>query len=264
MQEEANAALALNHTMLKGRDINVTLSTTNPAKRQATNIISSIERSSTSKSPDPQPNIDAATSPDTSIPTTAATNKPSAKEIQSRTLALLNIPDTINDARIRALVEPYGPLVKIVLRPDHRGAIIEFKDVKDAGKAALGLDGHQIAPGRRIGTGTVAEMLRQAAEVKVDRIIAGEGKGKQVKEEGTKKGVVLQGPGPIKRPAQPGARRGGRGGLGLKRGGVGLSGLRAQDGAAQGQDDEDVEMNGNSESQAKAKSNADFKAMFLK
>ncbi len=258
----------MNHTKLKGRDINVTLSTTNPAKRQATNIISSIERSSTSALPDPQPNSDAATSPEICIPTTTATNKPSAKEIQSRTLALLNIPDTINDARIRALVEPYGPLVKIVLRPDHRGAIIEFKDVKDAGKAALGLDGHEIAPGRRIGTGTVAEMLRQAAEVKVDRIVAGGGKGRQEKEEGAKKGIVLQGAGPIKRPAQPGARRGGRGGLGLKRGGVGLGGLRAQDGAGQGQhqgqENEDVGMNGNSEGQGKAKSNADFKAMFMK
>lgn len=258
--------MALNHTKFRGRDINVTLSTTNPAKRQATNVISSIERSSTSKSPDPQPNSN--TSPESNISTTATTYKPSAKEIQSRTFALLNIPDTINDARIRALVEPYGPLVKIVLRPDHRGAIVEFKDVKDAGKAALGLDGHEIALGRPIGTGTVAEMLRQAAEIKVDRITTGGGKGKQEKEEGTKKGTMLQGAGPIKRPVQPGARRGGRGGLGVKRGGVGLSGLRAHDGAGQGQqlgqDDEDVEMNGNSEGQGKAKSNADFKAMFLK
>jgi len=159
-------------------------------------------------------------------------------------------------------VEPYGPLIKIVLRPDHRGAIIEFKDVQDAGKAALGLDGHGIAPGRKIGIGTVAEMLKQAPETKVDRIVASGGKAKKKKDDSAKKTSTLQPALPVRRPNQPGARRGGRGGLGLKRGGAGLSGIRAHDGV--GQDAKDVEMDGNTEGQGKAKSNADFKAMFLK
>lgn len=109
-------------------------------------------------------------------------------------------------------------------------------------------------------------MLRQAAEVKVDRIVAGGGKGRQEKDEGAKKGAMLQAVEPIKRPAQPGARRGGRGGLGLKRGGGGLSGVRAQDGAGLGREHEgeDVQMNGDTDVKGKAKSNADFKAMFLK
>lgn len=109
-------------------------------------------------------------------------------------------------------------------------------------------------------------MLRQTAEVKVDRMTAGGGKGRQEREESAKKGSMLQAAGPIKRPAQPGASRGRRGGLGVKRGGVGLSGARGHDGVGQGQrkDGEDVEMSGNPDGQGKAKSNADFKAMFLK
>src|SRR6185437_3180380 len=66
----------------------------------------------------------------------------------NRTLGLMNIPDTVNDARIRALVEPFGQLIKIVLRPDHQGAIVEFADVNDAGKASLALEGKEIVPGR--------------------------------------------------------------------------------------------------------------------
>lgn len=164
----------------------------------------------------------------------------------------MSIPDTVNDARIRALAEPYGDLVMVKLRPSHQGAILEYRDQTSVGKAALGLEGHEIAPGRLIITGTVQEMNHHKAEYRSDKIAVG--------AAANSTSASLQSSAPIRRPNQPGARRGGRGGLGMKRGGVGLSGDRAKG---------DGEMNGTGtgdgqEEQGKAKSNADFKAMFFR
>ncbi|SLM41222.1 RNA recognition motif domain [Lasallia pustulata] len=266
-KDEANAALDMNLTKFKTRLLKVELSTANPSKRQATTVIASASRSTASPSPDisyrnGNSNEEIAASAHRASVVTDV--KTTAEEIQSRTIALLNIPDTVNDARIHAIVEPYGPLVKVVLRPDHQGAIIEFKDVKDAGKAALGLDGLEIASGRKIGVGSVREMLKQKAEWKTDRI------GVASKKDKSGNATTLPPTAPVHRPNQLGARRGGRGGLGFKRGGVGLSGSKGtQDGAGalagDGRLSGDVNDAGISGGQEpKAKSNADFKAMFLK
>ncbi|KAJ5192696.1 hypothetical protein N7449_008838 [Penicillium cf. viridicatum] len=124
-----------------------------------------------------------------------------------RTLALMNVPDTVNQARIRALVESYGRLVAINLRPEHQGAIVEFVDIQSAGKATLALEGKEITPGRPLHIGTVREMLNSQPEVKTDRE-------QSVKQENKTKKTNLQSTGPIRRPQQPGARKGG---LGMKR-----------------------------------------------
>lgn len=145
-----------------------------------------------------------------STPASSVAGRPepnSGGDRSQRTLGLMNIPDTVNDSRIRALVEPHGSVVKIVLRPDHQGAIVEFADVNDAGKASLALEGHEIAPGRPIRVGPVKVMLKQGAERKVDRIQVG-------KER--QKNAMVQPTGPIRRPAQQ-AAGGRRGGLGTKR-----------------------------------------------
>ena len=271
-QDEANAALDMNLTKFKTRLLNVTLSTINPAKRQSTTVITSTSRATASTSLDDFQgngnNTDrSATSPTPPAPTISSTKdvKKSVEEIQSRTIALLNIPDTVNDARIRAIVEPYGSLIKLVLRPDHQGAIVEFKDVKDAGRAALGLDGLEIASGRRVGVGSVIEMLRQKAEWRTDRI------GAAPKRDQGGSAAVLPPTAPVRRPNQPGSRRGGKGGLGVKRGGGGLGGTRAMpEGAgAVAEDGSKVgDVNGGEDAggqEVKAsKSNADFKAIFLK
>ncbi|SLM33951.1 RNA recognition motif domain [Lasallia pustulata] len=267
-KDEANAALDMNMTKFKTRLLKVELSTANPSKRQAATVIASASRSTASPSPDVSygngnSNDEIAASARRAS-VVVADAKILAEEIQSRTIALLNIPDTVNDARIRAIVEPYGPLVKVVLRPDHQGAIIEFKDVMDAGKAALGLDGLEIASGRKIGVGSVREMLKQKAEWKTDRI------GVTSKKDKSGNAMTMPPTAPVRRPNQLGARRGGRGGLGFKRGGVGLSGSRGtQDGPGavvmDGRISGDVNDAGNAGGQeTKAKSNADFKAMFLK
>lgn len=250
-QDEATAALELNLVQLKSRCLNVSPATAGPAKRQASTIMTSHSRSSASPSPalHTNGNVDNPASPASST----AERRPSYNEIQSRTIALLNVPDTVNDTRVRALVEPYGALVKVILRPDHQGAIVEYKDISSAGKATLGIDGHEIAPGRKLGVGSVKEMLQQGAEIRHDRIGA-HGTNKQ-KEDAT----PFQVQAPIKRPNQPGTRRGGKGGLGVKRGGVGWSGPRA---TTDGKEKE-AEVNGSAHD-GKAKSNDDFKALFVK
>ncbi|KAL1968177.1 hypothetical protein VTN77DRAFT_2012 [Rasamsonia byssochlamydoides] len=194
-KEEANAALEMDQKEFRGRPLHVKLSTPTGVKRMATTIVSRV-----TKSPSVEPNGTSGRSLTPEVEGDRA----------ARTLGLMNIPDTVNDARIRSLVEPFGTLIKIILRPDRQGAIVEFADVNDAGRASLELEGHEIAPGRKIHVGSVNEMLKQSAERKVDRIQIG-------KQKDQKTTVMLQPAGPIRRPAQPGSGR--RGGLGVKRGG---------------------------------------------
>ena len=243
----------MNLTKFKSRILNVTLSTSDHAKRQATNVISS----STSPQPESTPNGDTITL------STPHASHPTRQEIYSRTLALLNIPDTINDARIRALAESYGALVKVVLRPDHQGAIVEFKDVASAGKAALGIEGVEIIGGRRIRVGDVSELLRE----------------KEERKGGLETGKGLQASAVVRRPVQQRKRGGkGGGGLGSKRemvtNGNGNANRNGTNGVGVGEGDGDgelkVESNGADgngtagKSSSKSKNNADFKAMFLK
>ncbi len=240
----------MNLNMFKTRILHVSMSTANPAKRQATTIVASNSRPANSPSPDPATadgRGDRAASPTASI---SSEPRPSTSDIQSRTIALLNVPDTVNDSRIRALAEPYGALVKVVLRPDHQGAIVEYRDIGSAGKAALGLEGHEILPGRKLVTGTVRDLLHQKAEVKSDRI--GNDRPKKV-EPGSK---TLPNSAPIRRPTQPSLRRGGgKGGLGVQRRGLGQGVSASADGQQKGQVAD--------RSDQKPKSNADFKAMVL-
>ena len=239
--------------MFRNRILNVSMATNDMAKRQANTIITSTsQRSTASPNPDLPSSITNGDAQDMASRTTPADSLTKVNEIQSRTLALMNIPDTVNDARIRGLAESYGELVQLLLRPDHQGAILEYRDVASAGKAALGLEGQEITPGRKIRTGNVAEMKQLKAEHRIDRIAVGSGK----------PSAALQPAAPIRRPNQPGARRGGKGGLGLKRSGVGLSGDRAK---PHGQDiDGRGEVDGDAQEKGKAKSNSDFKAMFIK
>ncbi|KAL4895483.1 hypothetical protein BDV59DRAFT_200126 [Aspergillus ambiguus] len=200
-KEEAQAALALHEHEFRSRPLHVKISAPQGAKRSATTIVSRVEKS-------------ASPSGDVNGIKESSETDGSSADRRARTLALMNVPDTVNDARIRSLAEPYGKLIKVVLRPDHQGAIVEFADVQEAGKASLELGGQEIAPGRPLRVGTVPEMLKQSAEKK------GGGPtphaGSKSKE---KTGGFLQPSGPIRRPAQPGSHGGRRGGLGVKRNG---------------------------------------------
>ncbi|KAI9755274.1 MAG: hypothetical protein M4579_004339 [Chaenotheca gracillima] len=290
-KDNATAALDLNLAKFKSRILYVSISESNPSKRQAISVMpDATARSASPNTPGPaQANGSAASPASESSAPGRSDAHPDREDIRSRTVGLLNIPDTVNDARVRALLEPYGALTKLILRPDHQGAIVEFSDTTAAGKASLGIDGFEISPGRNIKVGSVKELLDSKSEFKSDRITVGK------KKEGNpsaKPGLGLQQTGPISRPAQPGARRGGRGGLGIKRGGVGLGGKRAGDGSASTTKAAETKSNGNEapqsanadapgdtdshnkktegptsstdESAPPPKSNSDFRSMFVK
>ena len=224
----------------RNRGLHVKLSSSRTgAKRTATTVISHVDRTASVEANGSRQATPASARSNDAVQTVG--------DRSQRTLGLMNIPDTVNDARIRALVEPYGQLVKIVLRPDHQGAIVEYRDVNDAGRASLDLEGKEIAPGRQIKVGRVEEMLRQAPERKTDKIQFG-------KEKGIKGTKTMMPVGPIKRPTQPGTGR--RGGLGTKRGAFGGGSKQGPAGGAQ-------DANGEKKTQpaGPAKSNSDFRAM---
>ncbi|XWW95976.1 hypothetical protein V2A60_003946 [Cordyceps javanica] len=86
-----------------------------------------------------------------------------AEDISARTIALFGLPDTINDARVRKLVEPFGSIIRFVMQPMHGGAIIEFADVASAGKAALQLNSVEYE-GYKLRTGSPDELRLAKAE----------------------------------------------------------------------------------------------------
>ena len=244
-KEDALKGLALNMTSWNGRIINVVESTNDAAKRHVSIVTSKSQR--TTASPAPEPSFTNGETHSPASPKPPASNK--REDIQSRTLALLNVPDTINDARVRALVEPYGDLVRVVLRPDHQGAIVEYKDQPSVGKAALALEGHAIAPDRTLRVGTVEEMKQLRAE-KRDGKIAGASR---------KSTTALPTPTLVRRPGTGAGRRGGRGGLGLKR-----EGKESATIGGRVTETDAVEKDEKQEHGSKPKSNADFKAMMLR
>lgn len=283
---DVEKALTLNKTIWKGRVLNVSLSTNDTTKRQAIDVGDSSRSQRTTASPAPHSQSPVAAAAAAAVtatdPQDPAARRDKMKEIQSRTVALLNIPDTINDARIRALAEPFGEVVQVMLKPNHQGAVIEFKEQASVGKASLALDGIEIVPGRQIRVGTVPEMRGMKEEKKVDRIGgAGGPPTKQKKQAGagggdtSRKGsgggglgtaTVVPGPALVRRPGIGGGGAGRRGGLGAKRGGgAGKTGERATT-SSEGQETDtakeaDVEVPDAGE--RKAKSNADFKAMMM-
>ncbi|KAI2778501.1 hypothetical protein F4815DRAFT_238873 [Daldinia loculata] len=176
-------------------------------------------------------------------------HNPTRREIKERTMAIMNIPDTVNDARVRAAVEKHGNIVKLVLRPDHQGAIVEFADVATSGRAALALEGFEIAPGRRLHTGTTEELFEQKSEIKESKIVTGKGKTSNQKGGSKEAGFILP-PQNVRRPAL--ARGGAKRGLGF------VAAKKDDDKA----DHQAADTNGTGPA-VKPKSNADFKAMFL-
>src|SRR5690606_27954044 len=107
-KEEADASLALNKVALKSRLLDVTIASPNPGKVKFNNAVEG--------SPADDANPDAMA---TDEPSESSAPKPTRDEIQKKTFAILNLPDTINDARLRSILDPYGPLHKLTLRPDH-------------------------------------------------------------------------------------------------------------------------------------------------
>ncbi len=243
--EEANAALALHDTEYRSRTLHVELSSKGSGKRQATTIVNRVGRSAT---PSTEAN-GAAGSPSAVSMASADGSREAIGNRHARTFALMNVPDTVNDSRIRSLAEKYGSLVKVTLLPQHQGAILEYVDENDAGKAQLELQGFEIVPGRKIRVGGVNEMRKEKAEFKTSKIQVGKAK----QESGVQAATgSFQSSAPIKRPGHQGARRGG---LGQKRG-LGFSSSSSEKKEVQ-------KTNGEFKTEA-GKSNEDFRAMMEK
>lgn len=230
---EAEAALELDKTKLKAKILHVEIA----ASKNFKPVLTTVQ----------QPAAASASNGDQPVPATDSitvlndANAPNKDCI----ITLLNVPDTVNNARIRAIAEPYGQVSRVTLRPDHQGAIVEYTDVKSAGKASLALDKHEIAPGRLLRIGGLKDLWTQTSEHKTEKIQIGRGK-----QEGTKH--IQQTPF-ISRPTA-------RASLGKKRGlGFVASGSNRRKEATSPADIGETTVQ--ADGAAKAKSNADFRAM---
>jgi RNA recognition motif-containing protein len=177
----------------------------------------------------------------------AQADEDSYKTVRERKVAIFNLPDTVNDARVRAAMERYGPLTKIQMRRNIQGAIIEFANLKDAFNVRQGVDVSSLGPG--VVTGDVGDLL---AKKKTPKAAAAPAVGAGA---GTAVGPLSMVPTSIAKSL--GGR--GRGGLGMKRGGAGHAFSLARP----------VNPSSTTESKPSAtaadgagKSNADFRKMF--
>ena len=155
-REQAEKALQLDKTKFKSQLLEVELSMETNYRPSAT-IRGQPRSNSTTPAPSRDGDVAMSDEPD-DTQAKDRTSKPTPAEIQARTISIMNIPDTVNDARIRALVEERGAIVKLVLRPDYSGAIVEFAHAATAGRAALGLEGVEIEPGHKLRTGSAKQL----------------------------------------------------------------------------------------------------------
>ncbi|KAJ1333753.1 squamous cell carcinoma antigen recognized by T-cells 3 [Microdochium nivale] len=236
--KDAENALQLDKTKFRQQILEVELSKETNYKPTAT----SRARVSSTSSPSPAPD-DNSTGADKPGLQQLANQDPTPRELQERTLAIMNVPDTVNDARVRAIIEKHGAVTRLILRPDHQGAIVEFADATTAGRVALAVDGLEIIPGRKLQTGPVTELLKKKPEHKSNA--NNPENGKHASAPSNKKLAFMQPAQHIRRPVlgKPGPRRG-----------VGFAaGPKTTQPSASAQSTENI----------KPKSNAEFKALFL-
>ena len=235
------AVSELNNTKFRNQILKVELSRESKIKPSAKT--SYPDRSSAS----PAPPSKADAEGDAAMGDAMGHKKPTEAEIAARTIALMGLPDTVNDARVHALVEPLGTIVRLVLRPTHGGAKIEFADAATAGKAGLELDGKEFE-GCKLRIGSLEELRHAKPERKDPPSHRGQQKPKEAAESGPAKRIM---PPPSVR--RPGPQRGG----GPKRGLGFVAARRPAEG------DKDAEAGGAPNGKTAPKSNSDFKAMFL-
>lgn len=233
--------------------MSVSIADPNPTKRCTTTILSNKNALQSHNS------ASLTTTGDPPSPPSAhASSTTIDPERTARTIALFNIPDTINTARLQTLLSPYGEIEEISLRPHHQGAIIVFISATAAGTAALSMSGHEIAPGRKIRTGPISELYKQKADIKDTRPGVKKSTTNKPNQSKTaaatatattslKSASFMPNAGPIKRPGQAGTGR--RGGLGQRRG------VAISKGIGQG---------GTNEDPAEGKSNDEFRRMLVK
>lgn len=220
---EAQAALRINGEDLKGRHLKVELASDSQTKstRRGSSLLASTSINGKGRSTTP-----------------GTTTEPKS----DRTIFLTSVPDTISEARLRSIASKYGDIVKVILKTNHQGALIEYATVSQAGEASLGLDSFEVLPERRIRVVSEQEMKSHGPEKKIETFA-----NKNSKANTTTNVVPMSASsGFVKRPAQAGSRPKKGGNLGQRH-----AILHAKD-----------DRNGHVEDGAgEKKSNADFRAM---
>ncbi|KPI43026.1 putative RNA-binding protein [Cyphellophora attinorum] len=234
----AAAALAMNGQDFQGRKLKVNMAQDDKPNSVRGKSASASASVNGGRSVSPALNGNAA-------PSSAQQPKPKPtkgdlEEQRTRTIALAYLPDTINEAQIRARAERIGGVLKVMLRTEHAGCLIEFESAADAGIAALELDGHEFVEGKKTRVVTQEELKGMTAETK-------DAPAKKKKAPAGPGGMVPSSV--VRRPAQPGARKGGH--LG-QRTGLGFGKANANDSGGGG--------TANGEGGPK-KSNDDFRAL---
>ncbi|KAK3698897.1 Splicing factor [Vermiconidia calcicola] len=229
--DEATAALGANNKPFHDRVLHVELATAkgrtaDPMERARKEDV--IIKQNASASPEPEGRRGWDVSMASSSAPQHTKDDESWKTAKERKVAVFNLPDTVNDARVRAAMERHGPLTKIQLRRDKGGAIVEFANLQDAFNVRQGVNCSSLGP--EVKTGDVADLLA-----------------KERKRKAAAPSASAMAPPSLSRPGQQ--RGGRRGGLGFKRGGSAFGGARS--GGGDGQD-------------GGAKSNADFRSLFEK
>ncbi|KAE9972774.1 hypothetical protein EG328_004821 [Venturia inaequalis] len=226
--DEASAQRAiskLHKTEFRGRIIDVELSSRKSSRKMNT------VHGDGNMSPTPE----GASPSVASIDTNGHGDNADGRNRMARTLAIMNIPDTVTAARVQKLAEQFGILKKCTLRPDHAGAIIEYVEESSIGKAELGLTDKEV-DGQKISLGTVPELLQQKPFVRklklADQLAEKKKDEKKKKTTTTTTQETPGGFGGLAPRQTQGATRGGgrRGGLGAKRGlGYGAAPTLAKD-----------------------------------
>lgn len=243
-KEQAQAA-ANEMNNAKFRSEILTVEVSKDSKVKATARSGNTVRSSAS----PAPSSARDQEGDEAMGDAASESKPSREEIAGRTIALMGLPDTVNDARVRALVDPLGEVIKMVLQPSHGGAQIEFVNSATAGKAALKLDGMSFE-GSQLRTGSVEELRNAKPST---------GLSNDLRSSSSKPKSGLMPQPAIRRPTT--GKTGPKRGLGFVPRKAAVPAAGANDQAAKA-----VGTGAASEPNGKTttpKSNADFKALFL-
>ncbi|KAL2418226.1 putative RNA-binding protein [Exophiala dermatitidis] len=187
-KEEAEAALAMDGQEFVQRKITVHIDSEGNSRDNKSDR-------GRSKSPSAQPSGSS-----TALPTKPERDPVSIEERRQRTVAICEVPDTVNESRIKAVAEKIGPVRKVLLKTNHQGALVEFETIPDAGRGMIELDGYEISPGRRIRVTTEKELFQMKPERKEEQF---------AKRPNQNQRPAPAANGPIKRPAQPGVRKGG-------------------------------------------------------
>lgn len=157
-KKAADAALEMDGKDFEGRKIKVKIADSQSGRQNKA------QQGGRSKSPSASVNGDAAS------PASFSLSTDEFEERRQRTIALSGVPDTVNEARVRAVAERVGPVHKVILKTNNQGALVEYENVADAGRAAIELNEFEISPGRHIMVTSQKDMLAQKPEKKVETV----------------------------------------------------------------------------------------------